>query len=146
MCKVCKRCTEISALRITPALTTNPFFHLPSIESIYLHAFSVCPTQLICHICNSLHGVDDSLPSVSQSSFFFTAPLPLILSQPSGLPATAPPVHQHRGQEGGIYADIWTVIPTIHAACQFTTGSSLQQAHTHTASKARHTPAVWPGN
>lgn len=62
--------------------------------------------------------------------FSLSACFPLILSQPRGLPAITPPVHQHRGQEGGIYADIWTVIPTIHAVCQCTAGSSLQHAHT----------------
>lgn len=102
---------------------------LSSTESNYLHTFSICPMKLICHVCNSLYSVDCS-------SFCFAVlltlslPLPLILSQPRGLPAIAPPVHQHRGQEGGIYADIWTVIPTTHTVCQCTAGSSLQQAHT----------------
>lgn len=69
------------------------------------------------------------LPSVLQA---VSLPPPLVFSQPSGLPAIAPPVHQHRGQEGGIYADIWTGVPTTpRGPCQRTAG--LQPAaRTHT--------------
>lgn len=108
--------------------TSQP--RLPSLESIHPHTFSFSPTQLICHVCNSLFSVDCSSFCFAVPPFSLSACFPLILSQPRGLPAITPPVHQHRGQEGGIYADIWTVIPTIHAVCQCTAGSSLQHAHT----------------
>lgn len=61
--------------------------------------------QLICQVCNALWC------SVLPSVFHFTlvpASFSLIVCHPCGLPAITPPVHQHMGQEGGMYADIWT--------------------------------------
>lgn len=90
--------------------------------------------QLICHVCNAL--CSSVLPSV----FHFTlvpASFSLIVCHPCGLPAITPPVHQHMGQEGGMYADIWTVIPTIDMACHCPAGSGLQYG-THTGFKDTH--------
>lgn len=70
----------------------------------------------------------------------FPLQLPLLfsLSPVACLPATTPPVHQHRGQEEGIYSDTWIVIPTEHSVCQCTAGSSLQHAHTHRFQSSAH--------
>lgn len=93
-----------------------------SLDPIYLHILSF--------VMSATHYTVLTVPpSVLQSTLpsLFHCLFP---SQPCGLPAITPPVHQHRGQEGGIYADIWIVIPTTHAVCQCTAGSSLQHAHT----------------
>lgn len=109
---------------------------LPSLESNYLHTFSICPMQLICHVCNSLYSFDCS-------SFCFAvlfAPSPSLLSFFLSPVACLPSLHLFTntgGQEGGIYADIWTVIPTTH-----TSASARQEAacstHTHRFQSSAH--------
>lgn len=64
-----------------------------------------------------------------------------LLSQPCSL---TPPAHQCRGQEGGIYTDIWITIPTIHPPAHCRKQPAAQQSHMHSL-VLRYTD-VWPGN
>lgn len=109
--------------------------HFPSPELIYQHTFSIHATHLSC--LQLIMQFCSSFCFAFYVSLLFSASFSLIVSQPCGLPAITPPVHQHRGQEGGMYADIWTVIPTVHMACQCPAGSSLQYG-THTGFKDTH--------
>lgn len=49
---------------------------LPSLESIYLHTYSIFPMRLICHVCSSLCSVDcSSFCSAVHVSHSFSLPL-----------------------------------------------------------------------
>lgn len=153
VCEVCKRCTEINALRITPALTTNCFFPF-AFRRVDLSArfLSLPDATHLSYL--QLITWRRLFPSFCFAVLFFSPPL--FLSFPLSTLACLPPLHLFTNIGGRKEGSMQTFGPSYQpymrpasspqeAACSTHT-HALRHTHTHTASKATHTPAVWPGN